>query len=175
MEALEHEVRSIKRYVEGQDRDSEVTHAERLISTKVLGRPHEVWDVHTTGDRYWVVTNPTNLYMQGHFRSADEALTFHVGIMVRLSERSRARPEEDTEEETYVEVAWRKYRRAVEAYNQADEAEAYQAVGIHCREALIALARKVASFLPDEPTADRPKASNFKAWADLSSRRNRFG
>ncbi|MDG4828274.1 hypothetical protein O7627_03010 [Solwaraspora sp. WMMD1047] len=169
MAELEHEVRNITRYVEGQARGEEVTHAERLISTKVLSTSHEVWDVRTTTDRYWVVTNPTNLYSQDEFRSADYALTFHVGIRVRLSERSRSEPQGDEEQESYVAVAWRKYKQAVDAYNGADEAEAYQAVGIHCRESLIALARHVAAALPPETIADAPKASNFKAWSELAA------
>lgn len=62
MKQLDHQVRRISDYVEGQAPLEEVTHAERMILTKVMGQEHEVWDVRTDQDRYWVVTNMTNLY-----------------------------------------------------------------------------------------------------------------
>jgi hypothetical protein len=45
------------------------------------------WDVHTTGDRYWVITNPTNLYSQQLFPSMDYTLSFHVGVTARMVAR----------------------------------------------------------------------------------------
>lgn len=168
-EQFEHQSRQITSYVEGQARGETVEHAERLISTKVVGREHEVWDVRTDADRYWVVTNPTNLYSQDEFKSADYALTFHVGIMLRMMERGRVETDEDVEEQ--VDIAWRKYEQAVEAYNAADEAEAFQAVGVRCREALIALGRRIAGDVSGEELAERPKASNFKRWAEIGAER----
>lgn len=64
MKELEHQVRRISRYVESQALDERVMHVERMMSTKIIGRDYEVWDVRTDADRYWVVTNPTNLYSQ---------------------------------------------------------------------------------------------------------------
>lgn len=166
---MEHQVRRISEYVETQARDEKVEHAERMISTKVAGVEHEVWDVRTDTDRYWVVTNPTNLYSQDEFKSADYSLTFHIGIGIRLMERSRVEVDEDVEEQ--VDVAWRKYRQAVDAFNDADEAEAFQAVGVRCREAHIALARRIAGQIPEAEMPDRPKASDFKGWAEAGAER----
>lgn len=167
MDELEHQVRRISEYVESQARDETVTHAERMLTTKVLGHEHEVWDVRTDSDRYWVVTNPTNLYSQDELKSADYAVTFHVGIGLRMAERDRVEIDEDIAE--HVDIPWRKYEQAVDAFNAADEAEAYQAVGVHCREALIALARQVAGKIDEETLSERPKASNFKAWSEIAS------
>jgi|SRR5450756_2079346 len=166
-EQMEHQVRNIIQYVEGQARDETVDHAERMISTKVMGSPYEVWDVHTDSDRYWVVTNPTNLYSQSEFKSADYCLSFHIGVMMRVIDRDRVEPHEGVEDE--VGTAWRKYEQAVDAYNSADEAEAFQAVGVHCREALIALGRHIAGAISAEELPERPKASNFKEWAEIGA------
>ena len=168
LDEREHQLRSIRGYVESQARDESVTHVERMITTKVLGRPHEVWDVRTDSDRYWVVTNPTNLYSQEDFPSADVALTFHLGIGLRIAERSRT--ERDEEPDGHLDVAWRKYEQAVDLFNQADEAEAYQSVGIHCREALIALGRRVAESVDLDGEVERPKANNFKEWSTVAAR-----
>lgn len=165
MKQLDHQVRRISDYVEGQAPHEEVTHAERMILTKVMGQEHEVWDVRTDQDRYWVVTNMTNLYSQDEFKSADYALSFHLGLMLRLMERDRSDPEPEVEEGSFR--AWRKHSQAVEAFNAAGEAEQFQAVGVHCREALIAFASDLADAIDsvDEP----PKAADFKGWAEIAA------
>src|SRR5947207_1694512 len=59
--------RDIAQYVEGQARDETVHHVE-LVKTEVIsGEKHEVWDVTTDKDRYWVITELTNLYQQKLF------------------------------------------------------------------------------------------------------------
>lgn len=56
-----------------------------------MGDPYEMWDVTTDQDRWWVITNPTNLYSQQHFPSLDYTLSFHIGLMARVV-AARARP-----------------------------------------------------------------------------------
>lgn len=163
---LEHEVRRISSYVESQAPAEKITHAERMMQTKVMGQEHEVWDVRTDEDRYWVVTNMTNLYSQEEFKSADYALSFHLGLMVRMAERDRSNPEPEVQEVSFL--AWRKHEQAVEAFHAAGEAEQFQTVGVHCREALIAFAARLAEALNLEGT-DLPKAADFKGWADLAA------
>lgn len=166
MKELEHQVRSITSYVESQAHDETVTHAERMIRTKVMGHEHEVWDVRTDQDRYWVVTNMTNLYSQDEFKSADYALSFHLGLMLRMMERDRSDPEPEIEDTS--PLSWRKHEQAVEAFNHAGEAEEFQVVGVHCREALIALGNDLAKALALEGDG-LPKAADFKGWADLAA------
>src|SRR5260370_42379235 len=50
----------------------------------VLHTRHDVWDIHTNKDRWWVITGGTNLYSQEQFPNMDLALTFHVGLILRI-------------------------------------------------------------------------------------------
>lgn len=163
---LEYEVRAISEYVRAETGEG-VNRAERMMSTKILGHKHELWDVHTDSGRYWVVTNPNNLYLQEDHKSADACLTFHVGLSLRLTERARV--EIDADVRQHVGVPWRKYEQAVGAFNSADEAEAFQAVGIHCREALLALAREFMANTSTGEDAPAPKAGDFGGWADVAA------
>lgn len=65
-------------YVHSQARDEVVSHVERVKREVVMGDPYEMWDVTTDQGRWWVITNPTNLYSQQHFPSLDYTLSFHV-------------------------------------------------------------------------------------------------
>jgi hypothetical protein len=49
-----------------------------------MGHAHDVWDVHASDGRWWVITNPTNLYSQNQFPSMDLAVTFHMGLTLRI-------------------------------------------------------------------------------------------
>jgi hypothetical protein len=70
----EHEAQRISDYVEWQAHgDEEVLHAEKVASERVFGREYDVWDVHTDKERWWVVTNPTNLYSQTLMRKRHRA------------------------------------------------------------------------------------------------------
>ena len=64
-----------------------VEHLELVKSEYVSGQEYKVWDVHATDGRWWVVTNPTNLYSQEHIPSLDFVLSFHVGLMARVQSR----------------------------------------------------------------------------------------
>src|SRR4051794_6239322 len=63
--------KDIADYIRGQARDEEIRSVERVKTEYVLGDKHEVWDVITNKNRWWVITNPTNLYSQEHFASLD--------------------------------------------------------------------------------------------------------
>ncbi len=39
-----------------------VHHAEKVASGRIYGIKHDGWDVRASDDRWWVITNPTNLY-----------------------------------------------------------------------------------------------------------------
>jgi hypothetical protein len=67
--------RQIADYVEGQAPEESVQHVERVTVEYVMGSPYEVWDVTTDEDRYWVLTNGTNLYSQRRFPSMDYTLS----------------------------------------------------------------------------------------------------
>lgn len=90
MRTTEREREAIRAYVEDQAHEA-VIHADKAASEMVGPVQHDVWDVHCERSRWWVITNPTNLYDQEDFKSRDVTLTFHIGLMLRVeygSERS---------------------------------------------------------------------------------------
>jgi hypothetical protein len=80
-----HAEMDIANYVHGQAPDETVQHVERVKREVVLGEVYEIWDVTTDKDRWWVLTNLTNLYSQRHFPSLDYTLSFHIGLMARCA------------------------------------------------------------------------------------------
>jgi hypothetical protein len=85
-----HDEEEIRAYVE-READEDVVHVELAASELVGPVRHEIWDVHCTDSRWWVLTNPTNLYSQADFKSRDVALTFHVGLALRVVYRDEHR------------------------------------------------------------------------------------
>ena len=77
--ATDAEIEHIKDYMQTEAPDLTVTFLQKMYSENVLKIAHDVWDVHTNVDRWWVITEPTNLYAQAQFPNMDLALTFHVG------------------------------------------------------------------------------------------------
>lgn len=180
LEQSEHELREITDYVEWQcnaKRNIEieksgssaleeeiVEHAEKLRSERVCGTDYDVWDVHTNLNRWWVITNPTNLYSQTLMPSLDYTLSFHIGVMARVAARRAPNDDETTQE--LLLVTSRKILQAQEAFDAADEAEEFQTIGLLCREALTTFIREIvdAGLLAD--LAEPPKIADFVAWSE---------
>jgi hypothetical protein len=164
----EDEEQSIKDYVEWQSRRTKekVLHAEKIASERVMGRKYDVWDVHTNkGEgRWWVVTNPANLYSQRLMPSMDYVLSFHIGLMLRVE--AHREPVGTEAEQELLLVTNRKLVQAGQAFDKADEAEGFQSVGMHCRECLLALVRELAQDGDLDGEGELPKTGDFKAWAD---------
>jgi hypothetical protein len=164
----EHERRAIIRYWESQSsHDEEVMHAEK-IHTESLGGGHryDVWDVHASDGRWWVITNPANLYSQDEWTSMDYALSFHIGVSERVLHRD-SRTRETDEQRDRLSTAFRRVQQADDALQEADEAEEFQAVGMRCRECLLAFVRDVATndMVPEGEEA--PQRGNFVRWSEL--------
>lgn len=165
MESSDRERQYIVNYMASQADDETVEHLEKVASERVLGRDIDVWDVHTNVNRWWVITEPANLYLQAQFPSMDVALSFHVGLTARVMERSeRVAPDEHAER---FAKAWRKWEQAGEALSKANEVEDFQAIGMRCRESLIAFARGAAEVVEASEKTLLPKASDFKGWSEL--------
>jgi hypothetical protein len=81
------------------------------------------------------------------------------------NEQFKTEPDEIQAE--YVSKPWRRFKRAVDAMNEADEAEDYQAVGMRCREALIALVREYQDADWVRIPEKRPKGSSVKEWMSI--------
>ncbi len=156
---------AVSDYVESQARGERVQHAERVKTEHIFGTDHECWDVHTQKDRYWVITSPTNLYSQEFFPSLDYTLSFHVGVMARVSARQRGAP--DKAQKARLTPLWRRWEEAAAAFDAAEEAEDFQAVGMKCRVCLLHLARSLAKPEMVAAGQETPQRDNFVGWSEL--------
>jgi hypothetical protein len=64
--------------------DLTVEFLQKVYVENIGSVQHAIWDVHTNKDRWWVITDPTNLYSQEQFPNMNYALTFHVGLCLRI-------------------------------------------------------------------------------------------
>jgi hypothetical protein len=137
LKATEEEIEDVREYFEWQAPDLEVTFMQKVYSEAVLNTRHDVWDIHTNKDRWWVITGGTNLYSQEQFPNMDLALTFHLGLMLRIP-RTAERQADDLRILPFGPVL-EKTEEAGTAVTQAYDLAGYQAVGVRCREALLEL------------------------------------
>lgn len=82
--------------------DTKVTSVEFVERFRLLGKNDAVLLVKTTDPEYpewWVVggDTPINLYDKLKFNTADEAFSFHTGIMLRMSDRDYVESDEPPE------------------------------------------------------------------------------
>src|SRR3546814_20516240 len=95
---------------------------------RVMGTDYSVWDVHTNLNRWWVITNPTNLYSQVLMPSLDYTLSFHIGLMARVQARREIAGGDEILD--FLSTTQRKIYQAQLAFDEADEIEDFQAVGL---------------------------------------------
>src|SRR5436309_2334336 len=84
IEATEKERQSVVDYLASQAPDEQVDLLQKVYSERTHSVTHDIWDVHTDKGRWWVITQPTNLYSQAQFPNMDLALTFHIGLCLRI-------------------------------------------------------------------------------------------
>jgi hypothetical protein len=159
-----HSELDISNYVHGQAQDETVQHVERVKREIVLGELYEIWDVTTDKDRWWVITNLTNLYSQKYFPSLDYTLSFHIGLMARLRSRSG---QVDPMDPTPFDEVLRRVDQAEERHDAAVEVEDFQSVGMLLRESLISLISAMRTLVKIDEIIDKPQNSNFIGWSDL--------
>ena len=159
-----HSELDIALYVEVQAQDEVVEHVERIKREIVLGEAYEIWDVITDKDRWWVITNLTNLYSQKHFPSLDYTLSFHIGLMTRL--RSRSGRVDGNDPSPFDEVL-RRGEQASDRHDSAVEVEDFQAVGMLLRESLILLTNALRRHTEIPTGIERPQDSNFNGWTEI--------
>lgn len=169
METPAHERRDIEGYLRSQSGPNfEIEHVEKLTSEYVLGNQYDVWDAHTKEGRWWVITNPTNLYSQEHIKSMDVALSFHIGLWSRVQGReSHALMDRDQR----VRALLRRLDVASESLDRAKEVEDFQAVGMRLRELLLTLTFGMSELVQTSDPIDQfQKAADFKALANIYAR-----
>jgi len=134
LKATEEEIEEVREYFEWQAPDLGATFMQKVYSETVGHTRHDVWDIHTNKDRWWVITGGTNLYSQEQFPSMDLALTFHIGLILRVP-RTEEQRENDLRILPFANV-FAKMEEAGTALTQAQSLTDYQAVGVRCRETL---------------------------------------
>jgi hypothetical protein len=154
----------IANYVRIEAQDETVQHVERVKTIYVLGDAYEIWDVTTDKDRWWVISNLTNLYSQKHFPSLDYTILFHIGLMMRI--RSRPKGADSSDPQPFDEV-YRRQEQAKERHDRAIEAEDYQSVGMHLRECLLSLISVMRRRVQLPSDVERPRDSDFKGWVGI--------
>jgi len=141
-----------------------VQNVEKVKQEIVLGDIYEVWDVITDKNRWWVISNLTNLYSQKHFPSLDYTLSFHIGLMMRI----RSRPDgADIEEQSPFDEVFRRQEQAKIHLANAIEPEDYQAVGMQLRECLLTLTGVLRKRVSITTNIDKPQDANFVEWSDI--------
>jgi hypothetical protein len=166
MRATKREKDAIRAYVVGQAHE-DVVHLEKAASKLVGPVRHDIWDVHCTASRWWVVTNPTNLYDQADFKSRDVVLTFHIGLMLRVAYAQEREVPVAPQQADLLAGSWRRWQQAFEAYESGDEAENFQAVGVRLRECLVSFIGETTSDELVPAGTERPKNADFKGWTEL--------
>ena len=128
-----------------------------------MGHRHDVWDVHASDGRWWVITNPTNLYSQAQFPNMDLAVTFHTGLCLRIPRTQRQRSSDRNIKP--FEASSRRCRRYLRRCPRPTVAD-YQAVGMRSREALLAFA-KAANEVIEWDSGTPPTLDKFLDWNEV--------
>src|ERR1700730_3991299 len=144
--ATQEEINGVTSYFETRAPDLTVEFVQKVYTETILGHCHQVWDVHTDKDRWRVITNPSNLYSQDQFPNMDLALTFHVGLCLRVRHSEKHKLSE-LPSEPFAQC-YRYLSEASYALGQAEEVLDYQSVGMRCREALLAFADTAQKIVP---------------------------
>ncbi|GLY19941.1 hypothetical protein Kisp01_69550 [Kineosporia sp. NBRC 101677] len=162
MKTSPQERESIRNYFSWQMPDDPVVHLEKVAIERVGSVLHDIWDVHCTSSRWWAINNSLNYYSQDEFKSRDVALTFHIGLMVRIA--SREEVPITNEATVLLPKAWRLWEQSIESLDGGREAEDFQAVGVRLRESMITYAGEVADddLVPSGETA--PKSADVVGW-----------
>ena len=156
--------KDIADYVLSQAHDETVRNVELVKTEYVMRARYEIWDVITDKDRWWVITNPTNLYSQRHFLSLDYTLSLHVGLMMRVASINDRAGEP---EPTPFDEVFRRQNNASELLERAIEAVQFQAVGMQLRECLISLVAVLRRRIEVNAGEERPKDADVVGWNKL--------
>jgi hypothetical protein len=153
-------------YVESRVNEK-VTHLEKAASEMVGPVRHDIWDAHCLTTRWWVVTNPTNLYSQDDFKSRDVVLTFHIGVAIRTEYANERDVPVAPGLADLLPGSWRRWQQAFDELDSGDEAETFQSVGVRLRECLVSFIGETCSDGLVSEGEVPPKAADFKGWTDL--------
>lgn len=167
----------VTKYVELESQNKcKVLSAKPEYKFNDLGMEVFVWNVKTDNDGdWWVVEGdevPMNLYSQSaYYFGADEAYSFHMGLMKRMRVEQEKFSSEDfvrgvTLGTDIAPQLFRKLKNVAQLIDSAHEVEDFQSIGVQCREILIELGNYI--YVPDMATnGEQPQKSNFKQKVEL--------
>ncbi|WP_367292001.1 hypothetical protein [Leuconostoc mesenteroides] len=167
----------VTKYVELESQNKcKVLSAKPEYKFNDLGMEVCVWNVKTDNDGdWWVVEGdevPMNLYSQSaYYFGADEAYSFHMGLMKRMRVEQEKFSSEDfvrgvTLGTDIAPQLFRKLKNVAQLIDSANEVEDFQSIGVQCREILIELGNYI--YVPDMATnGEQPQKSNFKQKVEL--------
>lgn len=167
----------VTKYVELESQNKcKVLSAKPEYKFNDLGMEVCVWNVKTDNEGdWWVVEGdevPMNLYSQSaYYFGADEAYSFHMGLMKRMRVEQEKFSSEDfvrgvTLGTDIAPQLFRKLKNVAQLIDSAHEVEDFQSIGVQCREILIELGNYI--YVPDMATnGEQPQKSNFKQKVEL--------
>ena len=163
LESTTEESDAVKTYFLSQSPNSTVTFTQKVYAETIVGHRHDVWDLHADDGRWWIVTNPTNLYSQEQFPSMDLVVTFHMGLSIRIP--TMQKPSMKVSNLMPIAGTFQQIEEVQTSLNHADSLLDYRAVGVGCRETLITLVHSLqdAERWPESEL----KRSDVKGWVDL--------
>jgi hypothetical protein len=168
MRVIAPEREAIRAYVENRILE-EVVHLEKSGTELVGPTRYDIWDVLSTGGRWWVITNPLNLYNQADFKR-NVALNFHIGMMLRTSYRPGTEPlSAEPNPGRALPGSWQRWEQALEAYDSCDEAGSFQDVGSRLRECVICFLGETSGG-DLASAAERAHQAEVMDWADRQAR-----
>ena len=144
---------------------TEVRFLQKVYSEAVLDHRHDVWDVHSSDGRWWVITSPTNLYSQEQFPNLDLAVTFHMGLCLRIP-RGRRQGGFSRRQVAPLAPIMQQVGDIDEALSSALNVADYQGIGVRCREALLAFVAATQDVM-EWQDEEIPKRADFRAWNEL--------
>lgn len=139
--STDEEKQEIRGYFLSQSSDASVSYLQKMYAETIAGHRHEVWDVHASDGRWWIVTNPTNLYSQDQFPNLDLAVTFHMGLCLRIPRTDRV-PMDGSRIMPFGDIL-QQVQKIGEDLCEADTLQYFRAVGVNCRESLIAMVQGI--------------------------------
>jgi hypothetical protein len=161
--STQEERETVEEYFLWQSPKASISFLQKVYCETVAGHKHDVWDVHASDGRWWVITNPTNLYSQTQFPNLDYAVTFHLGLCVRIP-----RTDEQKETDAYFtpfSALLNELHNLPDSLGQAKSLSDYQGMGVKCRELLLSFVGAAQDAIK-WPVEKPPQRANFRAWTD---------
>lgn len=164
----------IKEYFKSFAEIKKITNIKCEETFTDLGVVVNVWNVKTENEAFWVVEGEgiaMNLYTHGaNYFSADEAYSFHMGLMQRLEKRQKNEFKHILEEIPldidHLKSINRKLNMASKQLSIDLEPEEFQSIGLLCRESLIDLSKELCDRNPELVKEKGLKKSDFKGVAN---------